>query len=1043
MFCDLVGSTALSARIDPEDLRDVVQAYQQACAAVIAAYDGYIGQYLGDGILVYFGYPRAHEDDAVRAVRAGLAIVDAVRRLNSAPPTLMMGGEPGTDEPVVLSVRVGIHTGLVVVGEMGAEGRRDLIAMGETTNVAARIQSVAEPDSVAISPTTHRLVQGFVRCASLGAHALKGIAQPMTVYSALGETDATGRLDAAPDFTPFVGRDQEVDLLVDRWRRAAGGAMQTVLLTGEAGIGKSRLVRVLRERMDAAGGGYLRIELRCSALHQHSALYPVIEHFQRVLRLADADAADVKTARLEQALRAAGLPLATALPVMCRLLSLPLPAGHADLPLAPERYRQLTLELTLAWLESEAARRPVLLVVEDLHWIDPSTSALVGLLLDHRPAVPMLMVLTCRPEFEPPWPVTEVAWVEVLELGRLDADQVSAVVAGVAGGRPLPAEVVAQIADRTDGVPLFVEELTRMVLETGIVAEADASGYAVLSPIAPLAIPTTLQDSLMARLDRLSPVKEIAQLGAVLGREFSHEVIAAVAGMDEGSLHAGLRRLIESGLIFERGTFPSVRYVFKHALVQDAAYQSLLRSRRVQIHARIARTIEARFPALTETEPEVIAHHFTEAGLMDQAARYWQRAGEHAIARSANLEAIAHFNQGLAAIARLPEGPERIGQELSARLMLGTATIAASGWSSAAVQHQFARARELCDLLGDTPALLPALGGMWVFHYVRGDLGLAQQIAEQCLHLARTVDDPGSRATANDAMGATALFRGDLALARRYFEDTRSLTAAKPDAAQRMDHGLDLLTGCLMILSWIMWFLGHPDQALHLAEEAVERAWAVGHSFSKATALYYRLAVHQMRGESATALEQARELLRFCAEQSIPFWFGHGQVQLGWALCEQGVDEEGQARQQEGLAVMRALGTNLGHSYMAVLVCEAHLQAGRAGEARATAEASLAAIEATDERFCEADIYRLRGLALLARGDEAGEHDLMHALAIARRQNARSLELRAATGLARFWAGQGRTQEARDLLAAVYTGFTEGFDTRDLREARTLLRELA
>ena len=653
MFCDLVDSTSLSGQLDPEDLREVVQAYQATCAEVIQRFDGYVAQYLGDGLLVYFGFPRAHEDDAQRAVRAGLRIVETLGNLNARLEQ---------DKGVRLAVRLGIHTGLVVVGAIGGGGRQEHLALGETPNVAARLQGLAAPDTMAISATTHRLVRGYFTCQDIGFHSPKGVAVPVQVYRVLGESGAQSRLDVVgtADLTPLVGREAEVTLLLERWVQSKDGLGQVVLLSGEAGIGKSRLEQVLRECVRREGG--TRIVFHCSPYHTNSALYPAIVHMQRLLQWHQGDTPAAKLDKLERLLSTYRFPMDEVIPLFASLLSVPLPdTRYPPLNLSPQRQKQQTYEVLAAWLVQEAERQPVLVVWEDLHWADPSTLEFLSVVIDQAPTARMLTLLTFRPEFRPPWatrsPLTEMT------LNRLSRDQVEAMVIHLTGGKTLPAEVVEQVIAKTDGVPLFVEEILKMILESGLIHEED-DHYILTGPLSLLAIPSTLHDSLMARLDRLAPVKAIAQLGAVLGREFMYEVIHAVAPMEETALQQGLAQLVDAELLYQRGLLPHATYLFKHALIQDAAYQSLLKSTRQQYHQRIAQVLEARFPDTVETQPELLAYHFTEADVRERAVRYWLHAGQRASERSAYAEAISHLTRGLELVSTLPDTPERAEQEL-------------------------------------------------------------------------------------------------------------------------------------------------------------------------------------------------------------------------------------------------------------------------------------------------------------------------------------------------------------------------------------------
>ena len=645
LFCDLVDSTALASQLDPEELREVVRAYQATCAKVIARFEGHIAQYLGDGLLVYFGYPLAHEDDAQRAVGAGLGMVEAMGQLNTR-----LGQERG----VQLAVRLGCHTGLVVVGEVGEGPRQEQLALGETPNLAARLQAIAAPNTLVISAATFQLLGGFFACQPLGTPLLKGFAQPLEIYQVLYESTARSRLEAAGStgLTPLVGREQDVGLLRERWAQVKDGVGQVVLLSGEAGIGKSRLVQVLKEHVATEPQAWLT-PCQCSPYYQHSALYPMIDLLERVvLRFDREESPQQKLSKLEGLVVQYGLPLAEAVPLLAALLSLPLPADYAALPLSPEQQKQKTLQALLTMLLRIAAQQPVLFVMEDLHWVDPTTLELLSLLVDQGPTARILALFTFRPDFSPPW--TGRSHLTQVTLPRLPRRQAVEMTGLVAHNKALPTEVVEQVVAKTDGVPLFVEELTKMVLESGLLQER-AERYELTGSLPPLAIPTTLHDSLMARLDRLAAVKGLAQLGATLGREFSYDLLQAVAPWDEDTLQRGLHQLVAAEFLYQRGLPPQATYRFKHALIQDAAYQSLLRSTRQQHHQRIGQVLEARFPELCETQPELLAHHYTEAGLNAQAIPYWQRAGQRAVERSANLEAIGASDQR----AGRPQHPAR------------------------------------------------------------------------------------------------------------------------------------------------------------------------------------------------------------------------------------------------------------------------------------------------------------------------------------------------------------------------------------------------
>ena len=688
-FIDLVGSTTLAEQLDPEDYHARVRAYQAACRQVIARYEGHVAQYLGDGVLVYFGYPAAHDEDAVRAVRSGLEIVAAIGQLQCTPP---------------LQVRIGIHTGPVVVGEIGEGARTERLALGETPNLAARVQGQAAPNTVVISQATYGLVHGFFKCAALGPQALKNVSVPMELYRVHGEGTAQSRFEVAvhTGLTPLVGRAEELALLQRRWEQAKAGAGQVVLLSGEPGIGKSRLLQEFKDQR--AHEGVTRLEFRCSPYHQNSALYPIIDHLQRLLQFARADSPATKLEKLQHTLSHYRFPQADTVPLLAALLSLPHPEGYPPLTVSPQKQKEKTQAALVTWLVEEAVQNTVYTTWEDVHWADPSTLEVLTLIVDQAPTASLYVLLTFRPEFMPPW--GNRSHLSQLTLSRLGRPQVEAMVERVTGGKALPPEVVQQIVAKTDGVPLFVEELTKTVMESiGSIGSVESIGSVGAHSRAPLQfiIPATLHDSLMARLDRLGTVKEVAQLGATLGREFSYELLQAVSPLDEGTLQHGLKQLIEAELVYQRGLVPQAHYLFKHALIQDTAYQSLLKSTRQQYHYQIAQVLADRFPETVETQPELVAHHYTEAGLITQALPYWQRAGERATQRSAYVEAVAHLTKGLEVLKALPDTPERTHQELTLQLALRDALVVVSGYIAPEVEKTVLRARELCQQIGETP----------------------------------------------------------------------------------------------------------------------------------------------------------------------------------------------------------------------------------------------------------------------------------------------------------------------------------------------------
>ncbi|HEV8718487.1 MAG TPA: AAA family ATPase, partial [Candidatus Binatia bacterium] len=947
-----------------------------------------------------------------------------------------------------LQVRIGIHTGLVVAGEMGAGDTREPLAIvGETPNIAARLQEVATPDTVVLSTATYRLIQGYFECQDLGPYTLKGIPTPVPVYQVLKESGAQSRFEvvATTGLTPLVGREQEVGLLLERWERAKEGEGQVVLLSGEAGIGKSRLVQVLKEHV--AGESQARVECRCSPYYQNSALYPVIDHLQRLLQLRREDTPEQKLGKLERTLEQYGFSLPEVVPLFASLLSLPLPERYAPLSLTPQKQKQKTLEALLTWLLKEAEKQPVRFVMEDLHWVDPSTLEFLSLLIDQAPTTRLYILLTFRPEFSPPW--ASRSHLTQITLSRLARRQAEVMVEKVAGGKTLPAEVIQQVITKTDGVPLFVEELTKTVLESGLLREAEGR-YELTGPLPPLAIPTTLQDSLMARLDRLASVREVVQLGATLGREFTYELLRAVSPLDEVTLQRELARLVEAELLYQRGLPPQSTYLFKHALIQDAAYQSLLKSKRQQYHQQIAQVLEERFAETREIHPELLAHHYTEAGFIAQAIPYWQRAGQRAAQRSANVEAISYLTKGLELLKTQPNTPKRAQQELALQTTLGPVLIAAKGYTASEVEHAYTRALELCrQMREEIPQLFPVLRGLQVFYFMRAEHKTACELAEQLLTLAQRVQDPVLLLGAHFALGETLYFLGEVASAWEHLEE--GLALYDPQQSRSVVWaGSHPAVQCLSFGASALWLLGYPDQALKRNREALTLAQELSHPFSLAMALVWAALLHQHRREGQLAQEKAEAVIALASEQEFPLWLAAGTLFRGLALAEQGQEEEGIAQLRQGAG--QATGAQVFRPLYLALLAKAYGKVGQVEEGLTVLAEALAVVDKTGERVWEAELYRLKGELTLKQSEVRGpesevqkeaEACFKKAIEIARRQSAKSLELRAATSLSRLWQKQGRKEEARQVLAEIYNWFTEGFDTKDLQEAKGLLEELS
>jgi class 3 adenylate cyclase/predicted ATPase len=1035
LFCDLVDSTVLASQLDPEDWRAVVRAYQDTCAKVIARFEGHIAQYLGDGLLVYFGYPRAHEDDAQRAVRAGLGMVEAMAQLNTR-----LGQERG----VQLAVRLGIHTGQVVVGEIGGGEKHEQLALGETPNVAARLQGIAAPNTVVISGATYQLLGGFFACQSLGNPTLKGLPQSLEVYQVLSESTARSRMDMASStgLTPLIGREPEVAHLRDRWAQVKDGLGQVVLLSGEAGIGKSRLVQELKEHIASEPQAWLT-PCQCSSYFQNTALYPLIDLLERVvLHFEREESPEQRLRKLEGFVVQYGLPLVEVVPLFAVLLSIPLDTSYVPLTMSPAQQKQKTLHALLTILLRIAVQQPLLFIMEDLHWIDPSTQEFLSLLVDQGPTARILTLLTCRPDFRPPW--TGRAHLTQLTLNRLPRRQAAEMTGRVAQGKALPPEVVEQVVAKTDGVPLFVEELTKMVLESGLLQER-AERYELTGPLPPLAIPATLHDSLMARLDHLAAVKALAQLGATLGREFSYELLQAVSRWDEDTLHRGLQRLVAAEFLYQQGLPPQSTYRFKHALIQDAAYQSLLKSTRRQHHQRIAQVVAAQFPETAETQPELLAYHYSEAGLHAQAIPYWHQAGLRASERSAYVEALAHLTQGLALLPLLPATPARTQQELVLQLALGPVLAATKGNAAPEVGQVYTRARALCQDIGETPHYFPVLVGLWRFALIQGEFLQAHELGVQLLDLAEHAHDAALRLEAQRALGMTLYFLGDLMAARSHLEQGVRLYDPEQHRGHAALYGRDPGVDCQAYAALTLGLLGYPEQALARMHTALTLAEQLAYPLSQGWVLAFTAWLHQFHRAERLTQEWSEAAIVLAHEHGFPQVSAMGRILHGWARAMQGAGAAGVAEMHQGLAVWRATGTEIARPSYLALLAEWYGRAGQGARGLDVLAEARAAAQHRQERFYEAELYRLEGELLLAQSvDRVAEAAtcFQHALTIARQQQARWWELRAAISLARLWQ-KGKRGEARELLAPVYGWFTEGFDTADLQEAQALLEELA
>ncbi|HTO66634.1 MAG TPA: AAA family ATPase [Bradyrhizobium sp.] len=1031
MFVDLVGSTDLSRRVDPEELREIMRAYLDTVAGKVAGFDGHIAKFLGDGALAYFGWPQASEDAAERAVRAGLAVAKAVRSLPGAAGRLL--------EP-----RIGIATGLVVVGDLLGEGAsKEETVTGQTPNLAARLQQAAEPGAVVIAESTRRLVGDLFELAGLGTLQLKGFGEPVQAWRVVGEGRAESRFEAlhGAQVAPLVGRDAELDLMLSRWRLADAGAGQVVLISGEAGIGKSRLVLALRERLQAMPVKV--VSYACSPHHTNSPLFPFVSELERAARFTPDDSSERRLRRLEKLLGEDGgdLPGET-LPLFADLLGISSEPQGAVRDLSPQQRKARLFRTLMMRLERVAAGGPILMVLEDAHWLDPTSRELFDQIVNRLQGLPVLLVATFRPEFPLPW--IGLSHVTPVTLNRLPEAQVLALIDQITDGKALPEELLGQILARTEGVPLFTEELTKAVLEAGILCKT-GNRYFLAGPLPSLAIPLTLHDSLMARLDRLAPVKEVAQIGACIGREFDHALLAAVVAIPESDLNEALDRLVAAELVFRRGIAPAMSYVFKHALVRDAAYESLLKRRRQELHARIAAAIETLFPQLVEAQPELVAGHLTEAGLADKAIANWLRAGQLATDRSANMEAIAHLRSGLACAEALAPGETRSRFELSLQLALGGPFIATKGFASSEAETAYRRAQQLSFELHCEPDLGAALRGLGHVYHVRGELRRAAGLVDETVALARRIGDPAFLAEADHFAGGFSFHVGR-------FQTARALLLRSAQAGEYHGHyhspvyGINMSVFCRAYASHCDWQLGYPARGLRLAEEAVALARETSHPFSIALALDYLAMLHQFRRDPEAALKAATEAGEICAEHRFDYYGAWSGLVRAWAIAETGRLDEGIAAYEAALEDFRRTNAGLRLPHYLMLLASLQGKAGRVISALRLIDQAIAIADTNGESWCNCELHRQRGeLLLLTDGENAADRaDAEFRLAVetATGQGAKLGELRASLSRARLHVARGRRQFARELLGPICAWFSEGFETCDLLEANSLLADL-
>jgi len=1015
MFVDLVGSTALSSCADPEDMRKVISAYQKCVAGIVNRFDGYVAQYMGDGILCYFGWPKAHEDDAERAVRAALVVMKAVAALKGPD------GKP-------LSGRAGIASGLVVVGEGTAHQGA---AVGETLNLAARLQGLAGPGEVVVAEATRRLFGDVFELVDLGVHRLKGLPEPIIAFAVLNERATENRFEARSSaaLSGMVGRDHELALILERWRLANAGEGQLVLLSGEAGIGKSRLSRALIDTV--AKEPHTRLTYQCSPYHTDSPLFPIVQNIIFLAGIKSVDSNDDKLNKLE-----ALIFDENDRPLIAALLGLQYESRYGELSMTPQQQRAGLLQALVARVIALSRDKPVLVILEDAHWIDASTLEFLDLCLDQVPPSRVLIVITARPTFVHGFGGRPI--VTKLALNRLGRGPIKAIVNNLSGGKTLPTALLDEIIDKTDGVPLFVEELTKMVLESGELREVEF-GYELAGALSDLLVPATLHASLMARLDRLQPVKEVAQIAACIGREFEYGLLKAITPVDDAALRDALDRLIAAELIFARGLPPEARYTFKHALVRDAAYESVLKTRRQIIHGRLLDALEGQ----GTTAPELLAHHATRAGMNEKAISYSRQAGIAATMRPAYHEAIGHFTTALSLVRQGGNGRAQLESELDLQVLLAQALVPKVGWIAEPTAQAFARALKIVEQVGETPNRFPVLYGNWTIHHARGESSLHLALAKDTLALAEQQEDNVPRLVAHRLAGVSHFAVGKLRTAAQHLDLALSLyqPAEHGDVVHRFGLEPGITTLCFLYI--VYWLLGFPDKADGYAQAAARAADQTGHVNTSANTSFLLSTFATCSRDESLLERHSCRLQALSEEHDLALFQSFSDIAQGILLTLRG-QKDGTNQFQRGFSANMARGARFFMPNYVVNYARAVFGLSRVAAARNEVSIAHELLSAMGERWAEAEIYRLDGDLCIVEGTlMAGVARYQKAIEIARQQEAKSLELRATVSLARHWASSGERHKAQDLLTPVYNWFTEGVDKCDLREAKALLDTLA
>jgi class 3 adenylate cyclase/tetratricopeptide (TPR) repeat protein len=944
MFCDLVGSTAMSTQLDVEDLREVISGYQDVCRGIVDQYGGFIARYMGDGILIYFGYPQAHEDEGDRAVRTGLDIIRAVRSLRLRPD-------------LELEVRIGVATGVVIVGDIIGEGASEESAvLGETPNLAARLQGLAEPNTMVIGPETRSLIQDRFRCTDLGEHTVKGIARPVRAWGVV-EALAIGDRFGGQAYSTLVGREEELDLVHQRWNRAVSGQGQAVVISGEAGIGKSRLVQAVKE-ISATDQAEV-VHISCSSYHAQDPLYPFIDGLTRLVGFEESDSSTQKLDKIDALLSARELDAGAVAPVLAALLSVPTDERYPPHGLSPQALKQRTLVVLGDLLFQPSGDGSLLLVFDDAHWADPTSLDLLGIALRAIMRRAVLIVVTCRPEFEAPWRGAD--HLTTLSLQRLTPAQSRSLIGTVAGGKGFPDSIVRTIIEKADGVPLFVEELTRNIIESGLLEEND-DAYLLTGPLPPLAIPTTLHDSLMARLDRLPTAKEIAQIGSAIGRQFDYGLIASVTDLSDDKLQDALARLRDAEIVFDEGAPPNSSYLFKHALVQDAAYESLLRRPRQSLHGRIVTALETKFAETADAEPGVLGRHCMEASLFPQSAAYYQKAGLVSALRSSMAEALAQLELGLAAVAKIEDPAQRAQIELELRMTLVFPLRALKGLGANEVEQNYQRAFELIQTTGANDQVLPVLYGLFAVVWARGDIAAASRRADDLLAQAAAANDPLSLVVAHYAVGLVCFFLGKNEACLEHLDAVLLAYDPSQHAALALTYAIEFGVGAWNYRALCAAAMGRFAEAKGNLESAVELARALNHPFPLSHALGVGAAALLYFREPQAMLDWSVEAIDVAREQGFAPYLAIAQLCRGWGRALNGDHASGLADLSEGIGNWAGGGYGLATPWFQVRHAEAFIAANEPEAALQIIDQALVAIEAGPQ-------HQFRANALVARGD--------------------------------------------------------------------------